>query len=170
MKGGKMDTGYYKFYEKKFKIFCLFVLGVVFTTLCFWLYYNGSSAYERLIGGTGGVFFGFCTLAWFLKLFLGKPYIEITPTYIKIDNFEKVLWTDIIKVGIDKRNVSGQEVRIWFIDVKDISKYKLTFMQKINLNAGFHAFCFRLINLSAKDVDKLMSVLEKYVPQNSFDE
>ena len=47
-----------------------------------------TDSFYRLVGWVGIIFFGLGFIKLCLKLFSGKAYIEITPTYIQIDNFD----------------------------------------------------------------------------------
>ena len=128
-----MDTGYYKFYEKKFKILLLLLCCVAFCVAgCFMI--KDTDSFYRLVGWVAIIFFGLCFIKLCLKLFSGKAYIEITPTYIQIDNFEKLPWTDI--VGVRVFSMDGTK-SCWLLDIKDVSKYKLTFLQKRRVEAYF---------------------------------
>ena len=125
-----MDTGYYKFYENKFKIFLLFLGSIAFVALCFWMR-NSDDAdmVERLAGGIGIIFFGLGVIIFLFKLLANKVYLEITPTYIKIGNSEKLLWTDITCAKEFCMNIKGSQQHWWGFEVKDIEKYNLTFTQ-----------------------------------------
>ena len=94
-----MDTGYYKFYEKKFKILLLLLSCVVFCVGGYFMIKDTDSFY-RLVGWVGIIFFGLGFIKLCLKLFSGKAYIEITPTYIQIDNFEKLGGSILISSAI----------------------------------------------------------------------
>ncbi len=160
-----MDTGYYKFYEKKFKILLLLLCCVAFCVAgCFMI--KDTDSFYRLVGWVAIIFFGLCFIKLCLKLFSGKAYIEITPTYIQIDNFEKLPWTDI--VGVRVFSMDGTK-SCWLLDIKDVSKYKLTFLQKINSAAGFTPFYITLSAISDKDKEELKRILKERIPQNNLD-
>ena len=160
-----MDTGYYKFYEKKFKILLLLFACVVFCVTGYFMI-KGTDPFYKLVGYAGIIFFGLCFIKGSLKLFRGKAYIEITPTYIQIDNFEKLPWTDI--VGVREFSMHGTK-SCWLLDIKDVSKYKLTFLQKINSAAGFSPFYITLPAISDKDKKELKRILKERIPQNNLD-
>jgi hypothetical protein len=159
-----MDTEYVKFYEKKLKVFILLLGCVVFISAGYFLI-QGTSFYERLVGYSAVIFFGLCFIKGCFKLFNVKAYIEMTPTGIKIDHFERLLWTDI--VSVKSFAVNGTKV-CWFIEVKDVSKYKLTFLQKLNLAAGYPPFCIALSALSQKDKEKIKQILKERISQNDL--
>ena len=165
-----MDTGYYKFYEKKFKILLLLLSCVVFCVGDYFMIKDTDSFY-RLVRWVAIIFFGLCFIKWCLKLFSGKAYIEITPTYIQIDNFEKIPWTDIVGVRVFSVQVFGMygTKSGWLLDVKDVSKYKLTFLQKINSAAVFSPFYIAFSAISDKDKEELKRILKERIPQNNLD-
>ena len=160
-----MDTGYYKFYEKKFKIL-LWLLWCVAVCVAGCFMIKDTDSFNRLMGWVFIILFGLCFIKMCLKLFSGKAYIEITPTYIQIDNFEKLPWTDI--VGVQVFSMHGKK-SYWLLDIKDVSKYKLTFSQKINSAVGFSPFYIMLPAISDKDKKELKCILKERIPQNNLD-
>ena len=157
-----MDTGYYKFYEKKFKILLLLLACVVFCVGGYFMIKDTDSFY-RLVGYATIIFFGLCFIMGSLKLCNNKAYIEITPTYIKIGNFEKCLWMDIVDITT---SYNGESV---FLHVKDVSKYKLTFWQRVNLSHGSTPFYIALMTLSQEDKEELKRILKERIPKNNLD-
>ena len=164
-----MDTGYYKFYEKKIKILLFLLICVGFCVGGYFMVKNTDSFY-RLVGYVCIIISVLCFIKWGLSLFRGRAYIEITPTYIQIDNFEKLLWTDIVGVrSLHVKNGTTDAKPCWLIDVKDVSKYKLTFLQKANLAVYSSPFWITLVALSKKDREEIKRILKERIPQNDLD-
>ena len=155
-----MDTGH----EKKSKILLLLLGCFVFCIGGYFMIKEPDSFY-RLIGYATMIFCSLGSIKLCFMLFSGKAYIEITPTYIQIDNFEKLLWTDII--GVRNFNMNGTTLG-WIIDVTDTSKYKLTFSQKANLVVDSSPFYIALQTLSEKDREIIKRILKERIPQNDL--
>ena len=102
-----------------------------------------------------------------LKLFSYDTYVEITPAFVRIADFEKVFWTDVVSVT-DYASYSGRCFspldHWWFIDVKNASKYKLTFTQKLNGLYRHSSFYILQKFLSSNDRKQLAEALQKYSP------
>ena len=81
------------------------------------------------------------------------------------DNFEKLLWSDVTKA----QEMKIKQSSFLYLDVKDVSKYKLTFWQKINLHSGFSPFYITLTALSQKDAEELRRILKERAPENNLD-
>ena len=114
----------------------------------------------------GLFFFGLGIVKIFCKLFSGKAYVEITPTYIRIDNFDKVLWNDITGVTEFANSMTGQS--LLGLEVKNVSKYKLTLWQKMNKAFKFSPFYISTMLLSKTDSEMLQDILEKRLPDCKF--
>ena len=158
-----MDTGYYKFYEKKSKIFVFLLLCILFTAGCYWGYIGDTDIIRKFFLVLVMPLFGFGSIVFFIKLLSNKPYIEITPDYIKIGGFDKCLWGDIIGIttSCNKEN--------FFLHVKDVSKYKLTFLQKVNSFHGSSPFYIASQAISEKDKEELKRILKERISQNNLE-
>ncbi|MBO5997114.1 MAG: hypothetical protein J6P93_01115 [Alphaproteobacteria bacterium] len=165
-----MNTGYYKFYYNKVRIFFSFIICAVIAGACLWIRNSHTDASDKLIGAIGFITGGLVALWSLFKLFDKKAYIEITPDYIKVENFEKVLWSDINTIGVSSVSIpnNGGEKRFLYLDVKDASKYKLTLKQKVNAQAGFPPFFLNDDFLAKKDRPKLRSILKDHFPESEI--
>lgn len=154
-----METNSCNFYANKGKLLQSIFILVGFC-IAFLFLIATSDLLDRIIGCIFLIFDA--VLIKILLRSLIKVYIEITPTYIKIDNFEKLLWTDITagKIG---------SMQSYYLYVKDVSKYKLTFWQKINSVMGAAPFLIALARLSEEDQKKLICILKERIPQNDLD-
>ena len=158
-----MENDAYKFYERKSKIFWLLVACIL---LLLGSYFISKSVVpkERLAGYVGLVLFGMGLIAAIIKMLSNKAYVEITPTYIKIGNFEKLLWKDVTDAYI----VQIRGAKLFYFSVADVAEYKLTFWQKVNYKLGYPPFYIPLSTFSADDLNKLQQLIKQYAPQISF--
>ena len=159
-----MDMGYHKFYRNKLKGFFNTILLVLLVFSGILNRSNLDTKYVLFGCVVGGVVF-------FLWFFI-KPYIEITPNYIKISNFEKLYWTDIKKIEQTDKFKYGKTVgntipsyNIW---PKDNKKYKLRLIQKINMELGCSPFNIGINPLSVEDQKTLLKILKERVPNNNI--
>lgn len=150
-----MKNDIYKFYESKLRIFGVLLICIFLLFGCF-LATQSIEPYEKHVGYVGFIFFGICFIVGISKIFSNKAIVEITPTYIKMYNFEKVLWEDITEV----QNIQIYSAKFFYFNVKDISKYKLTFWQKVNIWFGYSPFYISLKTLSKKDLEKLQRIIK----------
>ena len=153
-----MKNNIYKFYESKFKIFGLLLI-CVFLLFGSFLASQSIKPRERYIGYTGLAFFGVCLVMVIYKILSNKAFVEITPDYIKMYNFEKLFWADITGV----QNVQIHNAKFFYFDVKDETKYKLTFWQKVNKMFGYSPFYISITTLSEKDLEELQKIIKQYV-------
>lgn len=159
-----MGMGYYKFYRNKLKGFfsTILLVLIVFSSIV-----RHSNLDEKY------VLFGciLCGIIFFLRFFI-KPYIEITPNYIKISNFEKLYWKDIEKIEqTDKFKYGktvGNTITSYNIWPKDSKKYKLRLIQKINMELGYSPFNIGINPLSVEDQKILLKILKERVPNNNI--
>lgn len=154
----QMKNDIYKFYESKLRIF-----GVLL--ICAFLMFGGFLAtqsiepYEKHVGYVCFIFFGLCFIMGTSRIFSNKALVEVTPTYIKMYNFEKLLWKDVIGV----QNVQIYNAKFLYFDIEDASKYKLTFWQKVNIRFGHSPFYISIVTLSKKDLKELQRIIKQHV-------
>lgn len=108
-----MKNDIYSFYESKFRIFCVLLGCILFLFGSYWLSQSVVSK-EKIVGCLGLIFFGLCLIVAIFKITSNKTFIEVTPTYIKMYNFEKLLWTDIT----DVQNVQIHSARFFYFNVR----------------------------------------------------
>ena len=153
-----MEHEIYKFYESKSKIFSR-ILGGIFMILVSYLMSQRAIVPEKkFIGYVGMICFGLASIVWIYKIISNPLAIEVTSTYIKILNFEKLLWSDITNI----REFQIYSVKFLYFYVEDISKYKLTFGQKINKTFKHPPFYIALDVLSKEDLEKLQQLIRLY--------
>ena len=164
MKKAQMQNDICKFYENKRRIFYVSI-GRILLLFGSYLAAQSDNPREKLAGYAGLVFFGVCMITGISKILSNKAFIEITPTYIKMYNFEKLLWTDITGV----QDVQISHTKFIYFDVKDTSKYRLTFWQKVNQKCGQSPFYISLVTLPEKDLNKLQQIIKQHVPECSVE-
>ena len=98
---------------------------------------------------------GLLTLALF--------FTWVTPASIKIDLCAPLKWKDIKKAR--KIQVGHQCCRreIIVLEVKDLSKHRLNFMQKLIKNSEFSAFSIPLYAMEPRDAEAIESIVGNYV-------
>ncbi|MBR6412432.1 MAG: hypothetical protein IKS41_04655 [Alphaproteobacteria bacterium] len=159
-----MDTGYYKFYRSKKRALLGFLPVVAFGIMTVinpdvWI-----SGFFALI------LFLFWMVKMFIPLIKHQPYIEITPSYIKVNDWDRLLWAEIDRVEKVIRNVNGRTLIVYNFWPKDISKYHLTLIQKGNMKMKFSPFSLMLPGpLQEDDCVKLVEILKEKVPNNNLD-
>ena len=159
-----MDTGYYKFYRSKFKVLLSF-LPVVFLLVIAVI-----DPSMWIMGIFSLIFFVFLFFKVVIPMLMHRPFIEMTPSYIKVDGWDRLLWIDVERVEKTIKNERGRTLVIYNFWIKDVSKYQLTATQKMNEKMKFSPFALMLPGpLKNEDCVKLIEVLKAYVPNNNLD-
>ena len=162
-----MDISSRKFYKSKLRIFLAMLLCILAVVSLFYINRNTSlPADTRMIALISAVIIAFAPISLIPSLFSNKPYIEITSLYIKISNFDRVLWNDIIDI---KKFENRGTVVGWEVVVKDVSKYNLTLDQKINFKSGSAPFRIAFSLLNTKDQNDLKRILKEHFPDCDLD-
>jgi len=155
------SIGCYRFYEDKLKLLVYFFGCILFVYIGFMLRQDEDISLSYIYLGI--LFFGYGAIYILLKLYSNTPFMEITPSYIKMDNFDKLFWSDIYELAFFQSVYYGIKVKFWYFKV-DISKYKLTLKQKLNLKCGFPPFYIYTKTLNEKDRETLKNILNKKFP------
>ena len=161
-----MDTEHIRFYKNKSKLLlCILACAIFIVGGYFMIIDEKGTLSDKLVGYSAILFFGLGVIVFCFSLFSKKAYIEITPTYIKIGNFDRLLWKDITYLNA----TIHKSTAFLSLEVKDLSKYKLTFVQKLNLYTGFSPFFITPSILSKQDYEQLKTILRQRIPQNDFE-
>lgn len=167
-----MDTGYYKFYDNKHGLILLVFIFLMFAcvscaSLCFLIIDDRVAKNEQIIN-VALIICCFIILSALIssKLLSKKVYIEVTPSYIQIDDFEPLRWTDISRTY--KCNMARARGGILVLEVRDISKYNLTLNQKLIMKTGLPPFFISRAILKPEDWLTLVHILEGHVENFSF--
>lgn len=139
-------------YISKLQLFKYAVLALIFIFLgIFFILKNEDVA----LGYASVIFFSFCLIVLLTTSNWHKPYITLTPTYIKIKDYENLLWTDIQQVvGLPyKSGIAFQ--------LKDSAKYHLTKLQKMNDFLSATPFWISIKLISKEDAQTLLTYIEK---------
>lgn len=150
----KTDVFYYS--RKKLLYYLLFNLGLLSLALFFtWIIFP---QYELIYS------FALATcvlsvLAIIAAMIIRHPLAIITPSAIKIDFCETLKWKDIKRAR--KTNFGPKELII--LDVKNLSKYKLNFMQRIIKDSKFSAFSIPLYAMDFRDAEAIEKIIRQYV-------
>lgn len=84
-------------------------------------------------------------------LLLNQPVAEIDAAGIRIDRCAKLFWKDVVFADIHKiKSLCGTKKIITF-KIKNLSKYKLNFMQKLNKNSQFTVFSIPLYAMDQEE-------------------
>ena len=143
-------------YISKTQLFKYALIALVFVLIgIFFILKNEDVA----LGYASVIFFSFCLIILLTTSNLQKPYITLTPTYIKIKNFENLLWSDITQVVDLPRNAG-----IAF-QIKDSTKYKLTKLQKLNDRLSATPFWIGTQLISKKDKQILLEYISKQLSE-----
>ena len=84
-----------------------------------------------------------------------------------IADFEKLLWTDISRVYVQGISTHYGNGSVLVLEVKEISKYKLTLNQKLNIKMGYPPFFITCATLKKEDLSNLKHILEERVKESS---
>ena len=161
-----MRTSCYKFH-RKYKL-PLFILGGIISTIPLYYYFLVIKFYNFTY--TTIQLYGFalyipCIFILSAILYKFKAYIEITPTHIRINNSDKLLWEDIICL----RTINIEKSVFWVLEIEDLSKYHLTYSQKNMLKSGLSPFMIAPSYLSQKNCEQLKNILKLHITQNDLD-
>ena len=150
----KTDVFYYS--RKKLAFYLLFNLGLLSLALFFtWVIFP---QYEIIYS------FALTTcvlsvLAIVIAMIIRHPLAVISSSSIKIDFCVPLKWKDI---KLARKVIFGPKELI-ILDVKDLSKYKLNFMQKLIKNSKFSAFSIPLYAMDFREAEAIEKIIEQYV-------
>ena len=105
---------------------------------------------------------GVCVLsvvATIVAMIIHHPLAVISSSSIKIDFCASLKWKDI--KSAHKVQFGHKELIIF--EVKNLSKYKLNFMQKIIKNSKFSAFSIPLYAMDFRDAEAIEKIIGQYV-------
>lgn len=154
----RTDVFYYS--RRKLALYLLFNLGLLTLALFFtWVIFPQYGLVYSFAVGT-------CLLsvaAASAVIIIHHPLAVITPASIKIDLCAPLKWKDIKKAR--KIQVGHQCCRreIIVLEVKDLSKHRLNFMQKLIKNSEFSAFSIPLYAMEPRDAEAIESIVGNYV-------
>lgn len=146
--------------RRKLSLYLLFNLGLLALALCFT--YVIFPQYE--------VVYSFAVVVCVLSvisaaavLFIRYPLAVINPSSIKIDLCSPLKWKDIqsakkVSVG----HCMGQR-EIIILKVKDLSKHKLNFMQRLIKNSEYSAFSIPLYAMDDNSAAAIEKLINSYV-------
>ena len=150
----KTDVFYYS--RKKLVFYLLFNLGLLSLALFFtWVIFP---QYE-LIYSFALATCALSVLAIVIAMIIRHPLAVISSSSIKIDFCAPLKWKDIKRA---RKAVFGPKELIIF-EVKNLSKYKLNFMQKLIKNSKFSAFSIPLYAMDFRDAEAIEKIIEQYV-------
>ena len=163
-----MDTGYYKFYISKLRLFLLFIVISLLFYLSFITYSNETVSDEKILCVLGMVLFGVGAVFCFIKIFSNTAYIEITPTYIKLGKTQNLLREDIEGVRFFRLPIKNAG-KVLAFDIKENATYNLTKSQQRSIEQGYPAFIVSTSLLSRKDFKKLKEILKEHIANHDID-
>lgn len=102
-------------------------------------------------------------LAIIMVILIHYPLAVITPQSIKIDMGVPLDWKDITGINLIKVGGRGFRREIITFDIKDISKYKLRFIQKLIHNSKFSAFSVPLYAMNPGEAEAIVKTIRKYI-------
>lgn len=107
-----------------------------------------------------------CVLAVFAVaavLIINYPLAVLTSDSIKIDLCQPLKWKDIKTAKKTQAGYNRWKRDIIIFEVKDISKYRLNFVQRLIKNSEYTAFSIPLYAMNADDAKAIEAKIFKYV-------
>lgn len=156
-----------KFYPNKKKIVLYFFISIIFVLIGIGAvnnFFPNITKSDIFVGYCCILFFGLCSTIYLSKLLNSEAYIEITPLYIKIGNWDKLLWTDIINI----REIEIRKQEFLYFYVKDIKKFKLTIIQKLNQFLMGSPFYITFSLLGKSDCRKIKCLVKEAIAENKL--
>ena len=174
-----MNAEYIRFYPNKSRLLLLIPLCIAAAVIFYQMTTTDISADEKLLAFLGSIMCILYSIRFCFDIFRKKAFIEISPTYIIINYSEKLQWEDIVSIKtiyIIKNTFFTRAIRFltgcqysWSLEVKDLSKYHLTYSQKNMLKSGLSPFMIAPSYLSKHDHEQLKNILKQRIPQNDLD-
>lgn len=156
-----MNPEVYKFYISKIKMLKSFVIFVIMLCLCVFAINESTKSVEVFCGYAGIVLFGIGSIVSLVCLFNKKPFLTITPDYVKIKNYADISWRDVgsvIEYGQQIGKTKMEMLRFYVINEK---KYPLSFMQKLNKKLGGYPFDVSLNLFPEKEKQQIRQIICK---------
>ncbi len=163
MTGSVSKTHIFHYSRRKQALFLLFNIGIFLLALWFtWLIFpEYGLAYCLAI-----TLCLLSILATLTAMAIRHPLAVITPESIAIDFCQPLKWKDITKA---ETVTVGEHYKkqIVILRVKDISRYKLNFMQWLCRNSEFSAFSIPLYAMEKEDAEAIEKLIKRHVKKKS---
>ncbi len=102
-------------------------------------------------------------LLWGYKYLLKHKLAEFSDVGVKIDHCQILPWEDVLGIENKKVKCCGKELSVISILTRKNMAYKYNFLQKRCQKIGFGAFSLPLYDVRKSDIEKMYSLLEKYL-------